>query len=822
MTDNSKAFEFNKQSVAKAFMWKIVERLLTQGINFAVQIILARLIAPEDFGELAIIITIIDFITLFVNAGLSTYAVQKKDLDSGDIKTLFTASLLVALVGYIILFFSAGFIADFYESEGLLFELRILGIILFLNAIYSIQNALLVRGMQFKRAFIFTLISISISGVVGVFLAIRGFGIWSLIIHNLLNIAVLVFIMEINKKTRIQFGFNAKKAKDIYAFTYKILLTGLVSGLYDSLRTLTIGKKYTKEELSYYDKGATYSKYIYQLANHTVSSVLLSTLSKLQDDRERLKMASRKAVYYGATVVFPVMVGFACVSKSFVSVFLTDVWAFAVPFLSVFCILRLMSFLISIERQIYFSIGKTIIDLFYEMSLLVLNLSALLIFINYGMIYVAISALAIECTGYIGLTIVTKKCINYSLRERIIDLWKPSFCTVVMALCVMSISMLSLSPLKMLIVQIVIGVLTYTILSFIFKNELFFEIIRFFRKKTMTTLGGNMLLKEQNDIISIACNKKWDENYIPPVSIVTSVYNRPLELERALTSVERQTNVSLFEYIIVNNGSTENLDIIVQRFMERVDFPVKYIKKEFGGPHEGRNRGKIFARGKYLITLDSDDELVENAVETLFSAWQSINNPNEYWEVVCLCKDQNNNIVGKEFPKKINSLSNKKALKECQKTRGEHFSMDLLKVHVDNLFPEPDGIMYITENIVWDKIRKKGYKSYYLNVPLRIYHTDTSDSITISRDKRKSIQSLNDNYWSYSYFLNNWYDYPYNLFVRIKFVMMFMTYSFVLKRKKSISNPTRLKGVVNNLIFAFLFLPCWIYSFSYEKKKCRI
>lgn len=322
------------------------------------------------------------------------------------------------------------------------------------------------------------------------------------------------------------------------------------------------------------------------------------------------------------------------------------------------------------------------------------------------------------------------------------------------------------------------------------------------------------------EIYSIIKNNKWDER-IPPVSIVTSVYNRKEELIRAIDSVNLQT-IKNFEYIIVDNGSEVVLDDIVLPYMNSSDFPVCYVKKAFGGPHEGRNAGKIQSRGKYLVTLDSDDELVPNAIETLFKTWEGLKEKDQYWEVVCLCKNQNNEIVGYPFPSNINAVSTKEANKLCMLTKGEHFSMDLAELHREYLFPEPPNVTYITEKLVWDKIKKRGYKSFYINEALRVYHTDTSDSITLA-SRKTTIQYVYNNYWAKQYVLNHWKEYPYSFVDRIGYVFRLIVFYRILRDKKSsfLTQKTCLNGVVNRILYALFFVPGICYSKVYENKKMR-
>lgn len=237
-------------------------------------------------------------------------------------------------------------------------------------------------------------------------------------------------------------------------------------------------------------------------------------------------------------------------------------------------------------------------------------------------------------------------------------------------------------------------------------------------------------------------NAKWD-NVKPCVTVTTSVYNRTKTLPRTIASVEAQTFRN-FEFVIVDDGSTDDIDSIVKPFMDSTEIPVMYIKKENGGVHTARNAGVLESRGIYLIEIDSDDELTSNALQCFIDAWNSIPNEkrNLYWQVACLCMDQNGKICGKPFPNNINELSKEDAYKASAATKGEHFDCSLAEIRKQNLFMEPEGVTFYTEVILWALLNKR-YKAFFINDVLRIYHTDGDNHLSaIGESRQKNLFSL--------------------------------------------------------------------------------
>ena len=464
--------DISSKSVIKSFGWKLLERLASQGINLVVQIVLARLLMPDDFGKLAIVVAITNYVSIFVQAGLATAIIQKEDLDDLDISTLLVASLGVAAVLYAVLFAVAPIIARYYESPELIWVIRILSITLFLNAINSIQTAILSRRMQFRRLFLRSLIAVPVSGTVGIVAAYMGLGIWALVAQQLTNISVVVIVMSVGADMRIGFRFSLDRAKKIYAFSGKILISNLITGGYDALRTMVIGRKYDSVALAYYDKANSYSYYVVQIVNGAISSVLLPAFSRKQSNLVELKVMARKRVSVTAFVLFPVLVGVAAVAEPLVLFLLTDTWMAAVPYLFVFCILRLPGCIMSIDKQVYYALGYSDILLKYELGLAVVNLTALLVAIRHSVIAIAVCALVTEYIGAAVLSYVSAKVYDYRIRERLQDLALPAVNSLLMFAVVAWVGrVVELAVFPRLVLQVFVGTISYVVLAYLTKDE---------------------------------------------------------------------------------------------------------------------------------------------------------------------------------------------------------------------------------------------------------------------------------------------------------------------------------------------------------------
>lgn len=457
--------------VINSFFWKACERIMVQGIGIVVQIILARLLLPEDFACLAIINAIISFLGLFVQSGLSITVIQKKDLSDKDLSTLVTISLLVALVLFIILFFLAPAISNYYNVGDLVWPIRVMGVSLFLFSFNSIQTGLLTRKMQFKTIFFRSMLATPLSGIIGVFLAYSGFGIWALVVYNIANIFLIVVFMNMIPDLRLKIGFSWKSAKELYSFSLKILGTSVVCSGGDTIRTLTIGKVYTPAQLAYFDRGLTYSNLVTQVVNTSLSSVLLPTFSRSQDDISRLNNMARRSVSLSAYIMIPLLVLVSVMSEPLVLIVLSEKWLPCAIFLSLFCLLRIPGIITSIDKQVYYALGKSQIGLYYEIGLLIANLLSLFLMIPHGVFAIAIGFTVVEYIGNLVLCIISSKVFGYSLKDRFLDLWHTVFYSSIIAVIVYAISLFHFNVWVQVLLQLLSGIVSFLLLSSIMKDK---------------------------------------------------------------------------------------------------------------------------------------------------------------------------------------------------------------------------------------------------------------------------------------------------------------------------------------------------------------
>lgn len=458
-------------SVISSLLWKACERIMVQGFNLLVQVLLARLLLPEDFASLAIISTIVNYLGLFVQSGLSIAVVQKEKLTSDDTSTLTTISMLIAFIMYVVIFITATYISDYYDVGELVWPIRVMGLSLFLYAFNSIQTGLLQRKMRFRTIFFRSMLATPISGIIGVIMAYMGYGIWSLIAFNLSNTFIIVLFMNMIPELRLKIGFSLKSAKDLYSFSIKILGTSLVSAGGDTVRTLTIGKYFNANQLAYFDRGLSYSGLVTQIVNTSLSSVMLPVLSRRQEDIDSLRFLVRKSVGMSSFLMIPILVMLAVVAEPLVKIVLSEKWVPCAIYLSLFCLLRIPGIITSIDKQAYYALGKSQVGMYYEIFLLLTNLINLLVMLNYGVLAIAIGFVIVEYLGNFMLFVISSKIFCYTIKERMHDMLKPIISTLVMVFFMFILSFVIRNDDFLFVIQIIVGGLTYFIMSFVVHDK---------------------------------------------------------------------------------------------------------------------------------------------------------------------------------------------------------------------------------------------------------------------------------------------------------------------------------------------------------------
>lgn len=463
--------DINRDVIATSLGWKILERFFSQGCSIIVQIILARLLLPSDFGSLAIILAIVNYLSVFVQSGLSAAIVQKKELTPLDINTIFSISFGIAGILFFLLFFSSPYIADYYNDKSLINPIRVSASLLFLCSLFSIYQGVLSRKMEFKTIAIRSSIALPAAGVISIIMAYYGFGLWSLIVYNILHILFACIALSLGNNVFLKFQISKESALSMYSFSIKIIGANMISGFSDLFRTMSIGKRYSTSNLAYYDRAYYYSYTIQQVINSSIQSVLLPVFSRKQEDIITLKNMARQSIKVSMFIMIPFLMAMIILAKPIVLLLLTEKWAPCVPYLMLFLAFRLAGSMVGIDKQVYLALGKSSIIFYFEVVLLIANITMLLITIPISVKAIAIGAFVVEYLSSLILVFISKNLYSYQIRERIADLYRPVMNSLIMMLIMWAITLSNITGLFLLIIQILTGFVIYILLSYLTKDS---------------------------------------------------------------------------------------------------------------------------------------------------------------------------------------------------------------------------------------------------------------------------------------------------------------------------------------------------------------
>lgn len=475
-----------KNEVISSLIWKFLERIGTQGVQFIVSIILARLLLPSDYGVVSMILVFTAIANVFIQTGFSTSLIQKKDSDELDFSSVFYISLLIASICYVILFFSAPIIASFYNMPAITSILRVISLTLFFGAINSVQNAKVAKEMKFKKLFLSSLVAILISGATGVLMAYKGFGPWALVGQQIANSIATTIILWFTSGWQPKLMFSINRVKSLLSYGWKILCSALLDTIYQNIYNLVIGKFYSSSTLGNYNKGEQFPKLIAVNVDGAISSVMLPAYSKQQDRKDKLKKMVRRSIVTSSLLLFPMMFGLAAVAETVVKVLLTENWLGCVPFMQLLCIVYALYPINTANLQVIKALGKS--DYFLKLEIIkkVIGLFALIVTLPFGVLQMAIGQVLVAILSTFINAFPNRKLLNYNYFEQIKDLFPSLIISIIMFIIVYSFNFINLNMYILLIIQILVGVIIYFGLAYIFKLEslnYMIEILKSFLKK---------------------------------------------------------------------------------------------------------------------------------------------------------------------------------------------------------------------------------------------------------------------------------------------------------------------------------------------------
>lgn len=459
-------------SLLNSVAWKFSESILSQLVSLIVSIVIARVLGPEAYGVVALVVIFTTVAQVFVDGGFNSALVQKKNADDTDFSTVFYFSLSFSCILYIALFFASPYIADFYGSQYTDLDkvFRVLGLSLIVYAVNGVQTAYVQKQMMFRNFFWAKLVGTTCSGIIGIIMAYTGFGVWALVTQHLSASVINTFTLYLITRKRPILAFSFSRLKGLLSFGINVLASNLLVTGYKELRALVIGKIYSASDLALYDRGNQYPSLIVNNVNSTLSAVLYPKMSMEQDNLASLKTYLRKSLRISTYILSPLLLGLVATAEPLVRILLTEKWIACVPFMQVICLASLFQPLSTINNQAIRAIGKSGTILILEIIKKSIELITLITVMRISVMAIVINMFVMAALLNLLFIYPNSKYLGYTFKEQIRDVAPSFIMSGLMLAIIYPLNLLPISDILKISIQLTLGVSAYVAMSAITKN----------------------------------------------------------------------------------------------------------------------------------------------------------------------------------------------------------------------------------------------------------------------------------------------------------------------------------------------------------------
>lgn len=453
-----------KQKTVKGVGWSFADNIANSGITFLVGLVLANILTPEEYGIMAMVTIFIAVSNSIVDSGFSNALIRKINIRSVDYNTVFYFNLIVSIFLYLILYVSAPAISVFFKEPVLVDVMRVIGWILIINALAIIPRTIFVRNINFKAQTKVSLIASVSSGVIGIGMALAGWGVWSLVGQQLSRQLLNTVFLWIFCRWRPLWEFSTQSFKELFGFGSKLLASGLIDTIFKDIYSLVIGRFYSAADLGQYTRASQFNTIFSSNLTTVVQRVSYPVLSSIQNEPERLLGAYRRVIKTTMLITFACMLGLAAVAKPLIVILIGEKWLPAVSFLQIICFSGMLYPLHAINLNILQVKGRS--DLFLKLEIIkkIIAVIPIVLGIFFGIKFMLWGSV---CTSFIAFFLnsyYSADLIGYPTLRQIRDVLPTFLVSFMVAGCMWGLSFLPLSNYIILPLQLVVGlVLAYLI-----------------------------------------------------------------------------------------------------------------------------------------------------------------------------------------------------------------------------------------------------------------------------------------------------------------------------------------------------------------------
>lgn len=465
-----------KNKAIKGAGWSFADNIMNQGITFLVGLVLARLLTPEEYGLIGIILIFIALFNSIVDSGFSNALIRKNDAKDIDYNTVFITNMVLSVVLFFALYFSAPAIARFFNQPSLAPLTRVMGSVVIINAFAIIHRTILVKRVDFKTQTKVSLIASVASGVIGIAMAVAGYGVWSLVGQQISRQLLNSVFLWVWTKWYPKIQFSIESFKELFSFGWKLLVSGLIDTVWREIYQVVIGKCYSAETLGQYTRAQQFGSIFSSNLTAVVQRVSYPVLSEIQDDKARLKAAYQKVIKVTMLVTFCCMLGLAAIAEPMIVTLIGEQWLPAVPLLQIICFMMMLYPLHAINLNMLQVQGRS--DLFLKLEIIkkLIAVGPLLMGVFIDIYWMLLGSVITGFISYYLNSFYSGRFLNYSIWEQIRDILPSFIVAILMALVVFALSFINLPPFVLLVIQLLTGVVLVVILCEFTKLDAYIEI----------------------------------------------------------------------------------------------------------------------------------------------------------------------------------------------------------------------------------------------------------------------------------------------------------------------------------------------------------
>lgn len=463
--------------------WSFAERFSVQGVTFLLELIIARIIGPESYGLIAMLAIFMAVSQVFIDGGFSSALIQRKDRNESDFSTVFYINFGISLLIYLALFLAAPAIAQFFNEPLLTAITRVYSLNLIINSLVAVNKTKLTIEVDFKTQSKISFFSALLSGVVGLVMALTGWGVWSLVWQALsaavFNVAFSFYYVRWIPRA----GFSADSFRRLFSFGSKLLVATLISSLYSRIYDVVIGKKFSSTNLGLYSRADKFNQFASSNISGILSRVSFPVLSEIQDDDKRLLSVYKKYVQMSALVMFPLILGMAGVASPMIRALLGDEWMGCVPMLQVLCLAYVWDCVIMVNLNLIYVKGHSDYVLRLEIIKKLIAFGILIVTMNFGLLAICWGRVLYSLIAFYLNTYYTKRLLDYGFFTQVREIAPMLLFSLVIAAEALLISWLISNAWLALVAAVVASAATYIVLCRQFRIETYADLINLIKTR---------------------------------------------------------------------------------------------------------------------------------------------------------------------------------------------------------------------------------------------------------------------------------------------------------------------------------------------------